>query len=522
MSLRLAPLLLAAGCAVHVPPATLTDASAHQAKGTAELDRFLAWMPGEYGNHEHALEHNSVEGADPMAEVHHLFVPVPAFHVDGHALFVRQTLIGSEDPFRLRLYRITQGEPGEIVLDIFRFADEDAWRDGHLDPAAFATLRMDELVPTPGCSVSWRWDGEAFEGAVEEGACKIVSSRTGETLTIHDELRLTDETISIHDVAYREDGSVAFGDPKTPVLNRKLRHYTGWAVVRPGGPAYDAEDPPDWMAQRDLQLHSEGSAISLVDGDGAPMGYRVELARLTRSGSNTHLLKLTLVDEATDESKAYAWGDPKAHRLGMNVGWAQVGLTASTDTPHLTYDAPRPEDLRQQLAEALVGRFDSSAQSHADEDYRDVTLTTCRVDAPALGDQVLYVEQAITETLAEPYRQRVYVLEPEGADGLVSRVYALQDPAGAVGACAQDEPMTLVAEAVEEREGCAVHLTWQHGLFVGSTRGDACSSGLRGARYATSQVVVTADRLLSWDQGWSEPGEQAWGATDGPYRFERR
>jgi CpeT protein len=513
--------LLGLGCAGPVvEPEALAQPAAAPGP-SAELQRFLAWFPGEYSNHEQVVEHDAVEGAEPMHRLHHLFLPVPAFHLDGHAFFVRQTLDGGDAPFRVRLYAISEPSPGEIRLDIFKFADEPAWRDAHLRPADFATLTMNQLEPTPGCEVTWRWDGARFEGAVREGACRIVSSRSGEPLTIHDELTLTDEVITIHDVGYREDGSVAFGDPERPGVNRKLRHYEGWAVVRPGGPDHDRDDPPDWMAHRDLTLHSEGSEVSLVDGDGAPMGYRVELARLTRSGSDTHLLKLTLVDEATDKAAAYAWGDPHAHRLGVNLGWAQVGLTASEHTPHLGFDDARPDDVVQALAEALEGRFDSSGQARADEHYRDVTLTTCRADAPALGPQVLYVEQAISDSLDAPYRQRVYVLEPDDADTVVSRVYTLQDPASAVGACAQDAPLALDVEAVVERAGCAVHLRWQHGAFVGSTLGEACTSGLRGARYATSRVVVEPERLLSWDQGWAAPGEQAWGATAGPYHFER-
>ncbi len=513
--------LLTLGCAQHAPDLQTLAAPSPAPGPGAELTRFLEWFPGEYNNHEQAVEHEATEGADPMHRLHHLFLPVPALHLDGHAFFVRQTLDGADTPFRVRLYEVSEPTPGEIRLDIHRFVDEPAWRDAHLRPADFATLTSDQLEPTPGCEVTWRWDGELFQGEVAEGACQIVSSRTGETLTIHDELTLSDEVITIHDVGYREDGSVAFGDPEREGVNRKLRHYGGWAVVRPGGPDHDREDPPDWMAHRSLALHSEGAEVSLVDADGTPMGYRVELARLTRSGSNTHLLKLTLVDEATGKAAAYAWGDPHAHRLGVNLGWAQVGLTASTDTPHLGYDEPPPEDLPATLAASLTGRFDSSAQAATDDAYRDVSLTTCPVQAPELGEQVLYVEQAISDSLDEPYRQRIYVLGLDGADTVVSRVYALRDPAAAVGACDAERPLVIGPDSVEERDGCAVHLRWQHGTFEGSTRGDACSSGLRGAAYATSRVVVQPDRLLSWDRGWAAPGEQAWGATAGPYRFER-
>ncbi len=227
MNRRLLPsafLLLCGGCAHHHPPAAAVTAPPAASQDDAELARFLDWFPGEYSNHEQALEHNAQEGVEPAMELHHLFVPVPALQLEGHAFFVQQRAAGSERPFRTRLYLVKQGDPGEIVLEIFKLADEQAWHDAHLEPARFAALSAEELIPTPGCEVTWRWDGEAFDGRVREGACTITSSRTGERLSIRDELRLTAESISIHDVAYREDGSVAFGDPEQPTLNRRLRY----------------------------------------------------------------------------------------------------------------------------------------------------------------------------------------------------------------------------------------------------------------------------------------------------------
>jgi len=51
--------------------------------------------------------------------------------------------------------------------------------------------------------------------------------------------------------------------------------------------------------------------------------------------------------------------------------------------------------------------------------------------------------------------------------------------------------------------------------------GDGCESTLRGAAYATSEVRLTLARMESWDRGFDRPGTQVWGATEGPYIFER-
>jgi len=57
--------------------------------------------------------------------------------------------------------------------------------------------------------------------------------------------------------------------------------------------------------------------------------------------------------------------------------------------------------------------------------------------------------------------------------------------------------------------------------FEGSTVGEGCGSSLRGAAYATSEVELWPTYLRTWDRGFDARGEQVWGATEGPYVFER-
>jgi len=153
-----------------------------------------------------------------------------------------------------------------------------------------------------------------------------------------------------------------------------------------------------------------------------------------------------------------------------------------------------------------------------------VQLLGCPVDAPELGERVLYIEQAMRERSSEPYRQRLYVIEP-GADPAreaISRVYALEDPASFVGQCSVDTLRRVLADEAYEREGCQVMLRRDGGGFVGETDGASCRSTLRGASYATSEVSLQEERIDSWDRGYDAAGRQVWGATEGPYRFERQ
>lgn len=177
-----------------------------------------------------------------------------------------------------------------------------------------------------------------------------------------------------------------------------------------------------------------------------------------------------------------------------------------------------PAPSIEQLQQWLVGRFDSSAQAMADERYFDVSLTVCPVTWHG-AEKTLYVEQAITANLAKPYRQRLYVLSRDG-ELFRSQIYELSDAESAVGLCAAPENFDADSEAAV-LDGCAVELNWTGDAFEGTTSGRACTNAWGDAAYATSEVRIHADGVLSWDRGYDDAGSQVWGAEAGPYAFVR-
>jgi len=187
----------------------------------------------------------------------------------------------------------------------------------------------------------------------------------------------------------------------------------------------------------------------------------------------------------------------------------------------LLLSAPAAGDDLETLADWMTGSFSSQAQAEADSDYFDIRLEMTEI-WPQRDDGVwLYVEQAAASSLDKPYRQRVYRLTEEPGGILRSEVYSIPEPLRFAGAWRNEEPLSdLSPTDLEVRQGCAVLLRRaDDGVFAGSTDGTGCSSKLRGAAYATSEVRVTSDRIESWDRGFAAGGEQAWGAEKGPYLF---
>ncbi|MBX2796767.1 MAG: chromophore lyase CpcT/CpeT [Myxococcales bacterium] len=207
--------------------------------------------------------------------------------------------------------------------------------------------------------------------------------------------------------------------------------------------------------------------------------------------------------------------------LAFNV--ACTGTT-TPEVPTQTTEDPGI-DVVQTLHDYLVGTFDSTEQAASNLSYFEIQLVTCDVEAPELGDTVVYVEQAVLKTVDQPYRQRLYVVEA-GDEPLQGRteVYALVDEADAIGLCDRDEVVTFAPADVELREGCGVVVDWEEdrSRFVGGTEGTQCSSSLSGASYATSEVLLRANRIDSWDRGYDDTDSQVWGAVDGPYEFRRQ
>lgn len=179
-----------------------------------------------------------------------------------------------------------------------------------------------------------------------------------------------------------------------------------------------------------------------------------------------------------------------------------------------------PRDPVQRLAYYMEGNFSSQAQAREDSAYFDIRLHIRRVWKERPDGVWFYVEQARADNQDKPYRQRFYRLTQRPDGKLVSEVYIYADPLRFTGAWRDPLMLGMMnPDSLIQREGCAVALAWRDDAFVGGTEGKNCPSDLRGAYYATSEVTITSDMLLSWDRGFDANDRQMWGATKGAYRF---
>jgi len=189
-------------------------------------------------------------------------------------------------------------------------------------------------------------------------------------------------------------------------------------------------------------------------------------------------------------------------------------------------DADEP-DLQPGLLELgnrMAGSFSSRAQSLEDQAFSDIRLEMVPIWPDRPGGLWFYVEQSEADARDRPYRQRVYRITTLGENQYLSQVYTLPgDPMRFAGAWRETSPLGELSPGdLTLKEGCGVVLAQDsRGDFVGGTKVGACPSTLRGAAYATTEVTLAHDRMVSWDRGFDGNGGQVWGSTSGGYVFLR-
>jgi hypothetical protein len=294
---------------------------------------FLSWFEGEFDSGEQvafADELGIPKDAVPE-RIHSIFkqVDLPAF--GEHVFYVEQYLDG--DPakiYRQRLYSFSL-DPAEqaIKLVIHIPNDTKVLVGAHRDPSKLAGLAPDATRTMPGCDVFWKRRGDAFLGYMKPGACTFQSQRSGKTIVVSDDLYLDDDEIWIFDRAEDTEGNYVYGN-KAGIPNklRKVSYYACWLAVKREGAGDDEQGA--WSFDRNIAVHDGGEIVwHQASTREARVGLKIRNV-VWPSGPNQDSLVLYVHDEAADKPEraaSYAWGDPGAGKLGINLRWMQASCS---------------------------------------------------------------------------------------------------------------------------------------------------------------------------------------------------
>ena len=300
-----------------------------RADEAAVLDKdfrtMMQWFPGVYDNQEQVYfeVEQEVDEALRHERIHHVFEPVdlPAF--GEHVFYVQQHL--NDDPAEIYRQRIYSFQPdydeGAVRLTIHIPNDVASLVDAHLDPTKLTGLLPEQTRVLPGCDVFWRRQDNHFVGYMQPNACSYVSSESGKRIIFNDDLLLTEDALWISDRAQDEEGNRVFGHPTgVPQKNRKARRFECWvtAMRRDG----------EWTFRRGLEIYDQGGMVWLETEEQPPEKVGIKMRNVRWPyGNNRPSLVLYAYRPNENRAVSYAWADPSAQRIGINLRWMQASCT---------------------------------------------------------------------------------------------------------------------------------------------------------------------------------------------------
>lgn len=202
---------------------------------------------------------------------------------------------------------------------------------------------------------------------------------------------------------------------------------------------------------------------------------------------------------------------PKILKITLIILFVAISLGCKSERDDLTL-----------LKTWMTGSFSSAEQAASDTSFFDISLEMVPIWFEREDGPWLYVEQAVAKYKDKPYRQRVYNLVKQKGASIASVVYTIPKSMRFAGDWQKEKPLKqLTPDSLTRKTGCEVVLKFDNQTFRGSTVDRNCSSVLRGATYATSEVIITATEIISWDRGFDTDGNQIWGAEKSGYIFKK-
>lgn len=209
---------------------------------------------------------------------------------------------------------LEQAADGSLTLTPFRNVDPAAATAKDFNPETWSAL--------PACALRGRVEAGVLAVSADRARCATLTAALGELAGLLP-MQVIAAGTSLRVRSYSDQAVTA--DYHSDA--HRVRWFGGWAAINGAGPQAKA-DSRDWHMYRDLNIGSEGGRIDVDFRDGQASGYSLLLETLVVQDGELPLLKLSIVDSA-GQVIAYAWSDSDAERIGINLGWIQVGLQSS-------------------------------------------------------------------------------------------------------------------------------------------------------------------------------------------------
>ena len=270
-----------------------------------------AWFDGEYDNHE------QVANADASRVPRVRFEITPLQKTGWYAWKV--ALSGSSELSTTWVMRSIKSVDGSLQLTPYRALAEPAALGKDFNP--------DQWVALDACALRGTATPSGLSVRSDLATCITLAPGIGATAALLPlSIEHNGDALRVRLYADQARG------PDARVEARRVRWYSGWAAINGTGPDARPEST-DWHMNRDLRISNEGGRAAMHWRDGKYSGYSLELERATYRDGNVAVVKLSVIEDASGRILAYAWANPEATRIGINLGWLQVGLDSATPSP---------------------------------------------------------------------------------------------------------------------------------------------------------------------------------------------
>jgi len=191
---------------------------------------------------------------------------------------------------------------------------------------------------------------------------------------------------------------------------------------------------------------------------------------------------------------------------------------------------PGADEQLQEVIQLLPGHYDNTAQAQADlahgvtPPHEALTLDIVPVDAPMIGENVLYVQESFASDPQRVTAQKIMVFGVVKKE-VVQTDFTLAQPfRWRNGQLNPDLFKSLMTQDVHSTKGCSLRWKQKDGRFTASNEPKTCHGGaLGGMAQIELRAEVGPGEYAVAELAYDKPGHLARGRFDEPfYRFRKQ
>lgn len=275
----------------------VTPAVAQQGVLERDLTRLAALLAGDFDNQEQVYFEGELE------------VETSQRHSRERQII---EAVGDSDAATLAWRRLAEDSDTVTARGLWRLrVDAGTLRMSRWQLPLLADLERAAIEPdavgSPQCDVVWRRRAAQFEGRVTGDDC--AESEGAAWLVADSELQIP--AVSLDEEATSD----------LPYVLRRSRAFQCWLAI----PKRDGEN---WHFESQLMLPDQGGRAWVDTDEPEPQRVGIKMRNVAwPTGTNRDSLVLYVYRGEETSAASYAWGEPTATRLAINLRWMQASCT---------------------------------------------------------------------------------------------------------------------------------------------------------------------------------------------------